>query len=510
MRKIFTFVLTIIVIFSNTLNTKAAIGDLGFFGGITEGKRLPKTTEVLLAAANTKTKTQNQSMVYKEILYLSGEPVEFEGEITIKTTAKDMDKEPIGSYTVTYDIKPSETSNPEVDLRRNIVFNVNYRKESNQIIKDYEIKTWKETILIGKKQFEIVPKQSYFGVSILEDHTPGVVYYKGNLSKRAVYISDENKITAESSGDIYGYESAWSNTETHRINTNIFTDEWQMQYQERPSVSVNKTLQYSKNEPTAISFSGNYREVMQNKSGLQYDIFVKPQKFYNIEDSGSASIEVFNSFEQLIAPNLEYLKGHFAESDIKKLFAMQVLTGDGKFYRPEQAMTRGEFVTALVKAIKLPIEMPSTKKTSSRSSKNTVKIVFPDVTADRAEYPYIMAAYNEGLAIGRSNGNFYIDAPIERQEALVLLLRVLGLKNLGLDPTPVTSFVDDAQIVDWAKQEIYAANRIGIIAGDTDGRIRPLDSISKAEGAALINRLINYMREDMQKDYTENIVNFAD
>ncbi|MDR2939313.1 MAG: S-layer homology domain-containing protein, partial [Clostridiales bacterium] len=82
--------------------------------------------------------------------------------------------------------------------------------------------------------------------------------------------------------------------------------------------------------------------------------------------------------------------------------------------------------------------------------------------------------------------------------------------NLGLDPTPITPFVDDSNIVDWAKQEIYAANRIGLISSGTDGRIRPLDSISKAEGAALINRLIDYMRVDMQKDYTENIVNFAD
>ncbi|MDR2940090.1 MAG: S-layer homology domain-containing protein, partial [Clostridiales bacterium] len=420
-------VLSLLFVLSSYTDAKAELGDMGFFGGITEGKRLPKTTEILLAESSKKaSKNAAQTMTYKEVLFLSGKPVEFEGQVSIKTSAK-KEGEPVGTYTVTYDIEPSETTNPEASLTRNIVFTVNYREVGNQVIKDYEVKTWKEEATVGETVYEVVPKQSFFGVSILEDHTPGVVYYKGNLSKRAVYLSEDGKVTAESSGDIYGYESAWSNTETHRVNTGIFTDGWQMQYQERPSVSVNKTLQYSKNEPVAISFSGNYREVMQNQSGLLYDIFIKPQQFYDVESTGKAAVNTFNSFEQLIAPDLEYLKGHFAESDIKKLFAMQILSGGGQFYKPEQAMTRGEFVTALVKAVKLPIEVQEKKKTASGASRkkeevNIINVIFPDVTPDRAEYPYIMAAYKEGLAIGRSNGNFFIDAPIERQEALVLIL----------------------------------------------------------------------------------------
>lgn len=340
--------------------------------------------------------------------------------------------------------------------------------------------------------------------------TPGVVYYKGNESVYGVYSGGEGDsvTTLERSDSFYGYSNAWSSTETHRSDDVISTSDWQMQVQVRPSVTMSKILQYSQNEPTAISFDGNYREIMQNQSGLRYDIFVKPKQFYAQPGTGGATIATRNTFEQLIAPEVAYLKGHFAETDIKKLFSMQVLDGDAKFYQPAQAITRGQYVTALAKAIKLPIEQVTT--TNTRSKKEVINIIFPDVLPDRQEYPYIIAAFKSGLAVGRDNGNFYFDSPIERQEAFVILLRTLGLENLGLDPTPVTSYVDDAQIASWAKREIYAASRIGLISADDNGNIRPTDYVTKAEAAALINRLIDYMRSGIATDYADHIVNYAD
>lgn len=303
---------------------------------------------------------------------------------------------------------------------------------------------------------------------------------------------------------IYGYNSAWGSSETQRLNCTVSTKDWQMEFQIRPSVSLNKSLQYSKNEPTSISFDGNYKEVMQNKSGLKYNIYTLPSQFYFNKRQGSLSIPSFNTFEQLIAPDTTFLKGHFAESDIKKMFAMKILTGEPKFYQPNQAITRGQFTEMLVRAIKLPVE------DYSKKSKSSLEIAFSDVMPERREYPYIMEAFKSGLAIGKNDGRFHTDEPLERQEAIVILLRTLGLEHLGLDPTPITPFVDDEFIASWAKKEVYAANRIGIISGDEDGKFKPKSFINKAEAAAIINRLIEYMRNDMQIDYTENIVNFAD
>jgi len=486
------------------------VGDTGFFGGISEGRRLLKTTEMLLANRSPQT-----NFIYKETVFLTGNPVVFEGILIKSPTVILPESENLGSYTESYRVTANATTRPEAVIERAIVFNVNWRRVGQQIIKDYTVSTWNETILAADADGNIIlhtidPLQSYFYISIIEDRPAAVTYYRGDISQRAVYTTDAGEdaggTTLEGAGSFYGYSCAWSNTETHRIDYMIYTDDWQMQYQVRPSVSVNKTLQYTPNEPTVISFPGNYKEVMENISGLNWDIYIKPQIFYTAPDNGIANITINNTFEQLIAPNLSFLRGHFAEGDIAKLFALQVLDGEPTYYRPEQAITRGQFVTALVKAIRLPVTIPTTR--TARTRIPTTPITFPDVTQSNPEYPYIMAAYRAGIAVGRSNGYFYAESPIERQEAFVMVLRALGLENLGYDPLPITAFTDDADIETWAKRELYAAERIGLISGDTDGNLSPKTLVSKAEAAALLIRLIEYMRVDLKTDYADHIVHY--
>lgn len=501
----YSFSLGVVLAMLMAGTAKAELGDFGYFGGISEGRDLPKTTELILDDSKNKDELES---IYKEPVFLTGQPAVFEGIIEVNKGTVDDNKD-ADTFDIEYNITSSDATNAEVaDVNRKIKYEVNYRKEGSQIIKDFKVDSWNETINVAGQSYTLDDKQSKSSIGIIEDNTPGVTYYKGNLSHKAVYTLEESKVVLEMSGTFYGYNCAYSSTETQRIDCTITTDDWQMQYQLRPSVSMGKTLQYTKNEPTAISFDGNYQEIMQNKSGLSYNIYVLPNQFtYSVDTTGNISIDTFNDFEQLIAPDVSYLKGHFAEDDIKRLFSMKILDGEAKYYQPSQAITRGQFVEMLVKAIKLPIEDTTAKKSSRK--KTVVNLVFPDVLPERADYPYIMAAYKSGLAVGRDNGHFYIDSPIQRQEAIVILLRTLGLENLGLDPTPMTTFADDRNIADWAKREIYAANRIGIIAGDADGNFRPNDYVSKAEAAAFVNRLNNYMRTDLQTDYTEHIVNYA-
>jgi hypothetical protein len=308
---------------------------------------------------------------------------------------------------------------------------------------------------------------------------------------RATYISGEDKTVVEVSGDIYGYDSAWSAVETHILNGAVITPTRRVQYKIRPSVAVFKELQYAENQPAAISFSGNYREVSQNNSRLDYEIY----NFKEEPKKGSATIDSYNAFEQLIAPDAEFLRGHFAEEEIAKLFAMQILDGDPKHFIPNQAVTRSQFVTALAKAVKAPIE----ENVKTRGKKNAApEIIFPDVTEERPDYKYINAAYKIGLAYGKSEGYFYADAELTREEAVVLATRVLGIKNL--DPAPLTAFSDDADISGWGRREIFSATRLGLIPAS--GRFGPKDPVTKAEAATLIVRLIDYARYEIQKEYS--------
>lgn len=485
-----------------------AAGDLGFFGGISEGTRLPRTTERLLAQNGNNRRNGNGSTIlpYKEFVFLTGTPHEFEGTIQRRTNGSVGENTEMGSFTDRF-TNASNDMTGDTTVARDIIFQVTYRRQGNQIIKNYEAAAWTETINVEGRTFTLVRDQSHFNLSILEDRAPGVTYYSGNISMRAVFLDGAGDMTTlEMSGTIHGYRSAWSTAETHRLNYSIFTDEWQMQFQVRPSVSVNKELQYSQNEPTAISFSGNYMEVTQNQSGLQYTIFVQPLRFHDVPTTGGSTLRTNNTFEQLMATNMNHLVGHPAYSDIKQLFSMGILDGDTRHFVPNQLVTRGQFITMVVRAVRIPIQPPQ----PVRNARNVVqRIVFPDISRDRPDYAYIMASHSAGLAVGRENGHFAADAPISRQEMIVYLMRVLGLVNIAPDPTPMTPFLDDAQVASWARREIYAANRIGLIRADENGNINPQLEVSNAEAVAMVNRLINYMRHDLRIDFTENIVNFA-
>ena len=67
---------------------------------------------------------------------------------------------------------------------------------------------------------------------------------------------------------------------------------------------------------------------------------------------------------------------------------------------------------------------------------------------------------------------------------------------------------DDEDIPVWAKRSIYVADKIGLTTGFPGGYMYPNDYMTKAEAAAFMNRFINYLQEDLKKDYRENIISY--
>ncbi|MCL2620754.1 MAG: S-layer homology domain-containing protein [Defluviitaleaceae bacterium] len=509
-----SLLLMAIMIFSSTLTVFGRVGQIGFFGGITEGVRLPLTTEIILQQATTGNQPNLNltNMVYTEIIWIGGIPIEFEGLMNMNVSnARGRGASAYaGTRTVRYFVRPGPLSPEGVAVNRDITFNINWRREGNQIIETYSVARWIETIVIGDTTFTLDPDRSSHEISIIRDITPGVIYYSGVLSKRAVFVDGEGQTTTHTlMGQIYGFESAWSAVETHRLTGIVDTGVWQLQYQQVPSVAVSKELQYRVNEPTLISFAGNYREVTNNLSGLNYVINIAPTFMHDISMSGSATISNFNRFEQLIAPNLNSIRGHWAYQDIRRLFAMEIITGNPDHFVPNQAITRAEFMTMLARAVKLPLDEAHMTAPVQRGNRPLqVQLVFPDLWPNRPDYAYLRAINEAGIAVGRGDGHFHPDQQIWRQEAYVLALRTLGLGRLSLDMPPVSIFADSDQISDWAMNDIQAATRIGLIAPDENGNLNPQEYMTKAQAAALINRLIEYMRHELIRDYTENIINF--
>ena len=523
LKSIIAATLALIMVLGVAQTAFARVGQIGFFGGITEGVPLRLTTETLLAQPTTGNQgnANFRNMAYAEMVWITGEPIEVTGTMTmtVSNAGGRNASATHGSRTVRYEIS-AENEEFGVTLSRDIRFVVNWRRVGDQIIETYSVERnnqnvlrWSETITIGDTVYTICTTRSRHEISFIRDITPGVEYYSGNISMRAVYLDDDENIAVSHYiiGEINGFESLWSSAETHRLDGIVShtAGGWQMQYHLVPSVAVHKDLQFTQNEPTLTSFFGNYRELTINQSGLNYVIYVQPPHRTNSPTSGRATIESFNRFEQLIAPNLSHLRGHWAYGDIRRLFAIEVLTGNPHHFVPNQAVTRAEFMTMLARATGLPVdEAHRTPPAPPRNGRAVqVDLTFPDLWPNRPDYAYLRAINYHGIAEGRGDGHFHPDEMLSREEAFVLTLRMLGLSILGLD-FPLTAFADSDSISPWAINDISAAHRIGLIAPDAYGYLHPQDYMTKAQAAALVNRLIDYMRNELMRDYTENIINF--
>ncbi|MCL1843064.1 MAG: S-layer homology domain-containing protein [Defluviitaleaceae bacterium] len=491
------------------------IGDMGFHGGISESRHLPRTLEtVLLEQGNGSRNGRNGrnaviEMNYSEFVFLGGELELFEGTLRI-TPGSPAHGSVAGTYRVEHRVTASDATD-EVTIERTMIFDVQYRAVGMQMIYTYVLdrNSWAETITTPAGTFTLDPVRSSFVISIIEDRTPAVSFYRGDISARLVYTGGPYGDTVVTkTGEFYGFATAWSATETHRTTVSVVNDDWALQYQIRPSVTVNKELQFVHNEPTIISFEGNFRELHQSFAGLRYDIFLAPHFMWEVPETGTHFMEVENVFEQLPAPDMSHLRGHPAEDDIHRLFAMQILQGDPRFYVPEQAITRGQFLTALARAIKLPVEEVALPR-AARGQQPVALMLFTDVDTNRPEFRYIQAIQRAGIAFGRADGKFYFDYPIARQEAIVTVIRALGLSNLEVNPSVVTPFMDSDAVAYWALREINVALMLDIIAPDAGGNLHPRRAISKGEAAALFNHLLDYMRNGIVSHYADQIVNIA-
>jgi len=497
LRSIIVTLLIFSLLLSSQTISYASEGEIGFFGGISEGDYLPKTIEKYVPNDNKDTK-----YAYKEVVFLSGEPIEVSGTITVVIDDENILDEEFGMYNERYVIEATNVEK-NVTLKRNLQLETSYYvKEGEfkkQVVKDSNVKSWAETVTTEDTSYTLDSESAIFSKATVEDITPGVTYYNTSLSYSGTfYDGDGNSLLMVVAGDIYGYIQPWSKVETQNINMGLSSEalgiDINMDIKLHPRLEAKKTIYYNENEPFPISFGGTYNQRMEREATLEYEILSYHPELTPSQLNNSILLTTANEIEKLPIPEgLDFIEGFWAEDDIKKLYSMEILTGTPHLGMHFEAMSRGDFVKALCLAMDIDTKQYENLKSDAPE-------VFGDVAFDHPLYPYIMGAFNTKLVKGTGE-NFDINLPITRQEAFVIYIRVIGLERLGVTGTPTTPFVDDAKISSWAKKEIAAGYRLGIIQGNASGEVMPKSWISKAESAAIINRLIDYLREEIGKDY---------
>ena len=117
---------------------------------------------------------------------------------------------------------------------------------------------------------------------------------------------------------------------------------------------------------------------------------------------------------------------------------------------------------------------------------NKTNINFIDVRPDYWAYSEIQKGISAGYVSGDKNGTFRPDDFITRQEAAVII-------NKLLDNTEITenkpNFKDAYDIDEWAKNSVDIVYEHGILSGFPNGTYRPKKYMTRAEAVSALKRL---------------------
>lgn len=177
------------------------------------------------------------------------------------------------------------------------------------------------------------------------------------------------------------------------------------------------------------------------------------------------------------------ISNHWAKGNIEYLIKIAVIKNEGEYFYPSRNITRGEFAVYLTRVLGLAEDL------SSAAS-------FKDLNSNLANYKEIVTAASSGLVRGVSDGVFAPNNNITRQEMAAMMTRVLQKANKSVDVSgsSLETMADYQIIPAWALESCKVVNTIGLMGGKENNRFAPKDNTTKAEAAAILNRLAVHLK----------------
>ena len=160
-------------------------------------------------------------------------------------------------------------------------------------------------------------------------------------------------------------------------------------------------------------------------------------------------------------------------------FAYLVGYGDGTI-GPDRNMTRGEAAAVFARVLS---EARGDELEGLRRSR------FPDVRRDAWYADYVAYLEKLGVVVGYPDGLFHAEATITREQFVAMSVRLDEWMELETYDSKRGSF-PDVPGSHWAADYIQEATRNGWIVGYADGLFHGGDQITRAEVAAIVNRML--------------------
>ncbi|WP_282941653.1 S-layer homology domain-containing protein [Paenibacillus sp. RC67] len=172
------------------------------------------------------------------------------------------------------------------------------------------------------------------------------------------------------------------------------------------------------------------------------------------------------------------IQNHWAQKEISALYDKKYIDGyldkqtDKLSFKPDQYITRAEFIRYFVKAKELFLS-------------NSTESDMTDIGTNKEDRIYIITAVEYGLINGYPDHTFRPKNTITRAEISAILSRSEMLKS------SVTANFKDIPSGYWAGDAISAVQEAHLFNGYEDGTFRPDQKMTRAEAITVIYRLLN-------------------
>ncbi len=250
------------------------------------------------------------------------------------------------------------------------------------------------------------------------------------------------------------------------------------------SFTINEQNHYQFGKPVTITFTFDPDKVPEGETPCVYYYDSATSQWVKLEGTISGntitiSVDHYTIYAILVkkaltptAASFIDLDNNWAKAAIEKLAGMGAISAypDGTF-RPNTQITRAEFITLLVKVLKLKA--------------NSDGLAFKD-TADHWAKGGISVATSLGIARGYNDNSFKPDNPITREEMAVMACKAAKLTPASGD----TNFSDNKQISSWAKGSVMTVVNSRIMSGYLGGTFKPQGNATRAEAVSMLLNII--------------------
>ena len=261
------------------------------------------------------------------------------------------------------------------------------------------------------------------------------------------------------------------------FNMNTFSKMWGIRTPEEAKTIIEEQRKAVPGEPK------NLEEQAIKLVGK--DIYEKLVKGYTEKQWGRDCSELPSFIIKRLPVRFTYDNNYFndikevdwAKDAIETLYERKIISGRGNsIFDPNGFVSREEFIKMVVVAAGIT---PGGNNNGG----------FSDVSVDSWYYPYICAAFQNGITKGIGENQFGIGKNIIRQDVFVMCDYLLNNTKTP-DKEGIEKFVDSELVSDYAKDTIDKFTKLGIISGNDRGELNPKSDMTRAEAAKILYNIL--------------------